>query len=609
MTGKTLTEIFETATKSHAAHSALRWKEGGQWKQFTYAELGERVQQFAWGLLALGVDEGDKVAIFSKNNPQWAITDWAAVTHGFVTVPIYDTLTAEKAAYILADSKARVVVVQTKDHLNKVRSMRKKLPALRHIIVIEEVFEKTLDPDEVLFEDVYKLGSAYAAKHKTELEKLRRKVKPDTVATFIYTSGTTGEPKGAIITHGNIAWNVAAVIDYLGIGENDSNLSFLPLSHVFERVGGHFTFIAGGATISYAESIEKVPENLAEVKPTILISVPRLYEKIYARIQENIRNASWIKRYLFRKAVAVGRKYVHEKYALKVDSPSTTRKYKRYDKLVFSKIRERTGGRVRFAVSGGAPLSPEIHEFFTAAGILLFQGYGLTETPTGISINRWQDFRIGSVGKPLPGVSVKIGDDGEILVKAPMVFQGYFNKTADTKEAFTKDGYFRTGDIGKIDEDGFLFVTDRKKELLVMSNGKKVAPQPIENELKTKPGIGMAALVGDNRPYIVALLSPDLEAIKKYAEAKGIKFGDQAELVTKDEIRALVQESVGKVNENLSQYEKIKKWKVLPSEFTQEGGELTPTLKIKRRILNEKYKNEIQELYADGGRPASTSQN
>jgi long-chain acyl-CoA synthetase len=598
-TGVTLTQIFDTSTEKFAKTPALRWKTGSGWTDLSYADLRQRVEDFAGGLLALGMDRGDRVAIFSKNCPEWAITDWAAVVHGFVTVPIYDTLTAEKAAYILKDAGARVCVVQTKAQLEKVRSVRKQLPALRHVVVIDEVFEKFLETGEHLFDQVYKMGRAHNAKHKTDLTKLRSQVKPDDLASIVYTSGTTGEPKGAMLTHNNFASNVDAALSIIPFEPGYVTLSFLPLSHVFERMAGHFTMVRAGCTIAYAESIEKVPDNLQEIKPHTMMSVPRLYEKLYARVQEKVKSDSFLKRFIFGKAIETGKKYVHEKYTLKVENPSTVRKYKRYDKLVFSKLRERVGGRLLFFVSGGAPLSAEIHEFFTAASLPILIGYGLTETSPVISANSLSyGFRIGSAGKPLPGADVQIASDGEILVKGPMVFQGYWKKPADTKEAFTRDGYFKTGDIGHLDEDGFLYITDRKKELLVMSNGKKVAPQPIENLLKTQPGVGMAVLVGNNRNYITALLSPDTEAVKKHAQAKGVSDDSLAELVTHPEVQRLFVDAVARVNEDLSQYEKIKRFKVLPAELTQETGELTPTLKVKRRVVDEKYQALVDELYA-----------
>lgn len=604
MSANTLANVFAKSVKANATRPALRWKRNSEWRQMTYADLESRVRDFAHGLMSLGVRKGDRVAIFSRNSPEWAITDWANVTSGFVTIPIYDTLTAEKAAYILKDAAAKVVVVQSREHLDKVRSVRRQLPMLKFVVNIEEIIEgKLRSEDEAQFDDLYKMGAEHGKKNPGAWEKAAAAVRPEDTATIIYTSGTTGEPKGAVATHANVTSNVRTVIDYVGIGPNDSNLSFLPLSHVFERVGGHFTFIAGGATIAYAESIEKVPENLLEVRPTILISVPRLYEKMYARIQERIRGQSFLKRFIFRRAMSAGKQYIHQKYTLKVENPSTTKKYKRYDRLVFSKLRERVGGRLRFAVSGGAPLSPEIHEFFTVAGIPIFQGYGLTETPTAVAVNRFSDFRIGSVGKILPGCDVKIAEDGEILVKAPNVFQGYYNKPEATQEAFTKDGYFRTGDIGRLDEDGFLYITDRKKELIVLSNGKKVAPQPIENELKTKPGVGQAVLIGNQKNYITALLWPDFEALKTYAGGHGIKFGDQKELVTRDHVLKLFEKGVGEVNERLARYEQIKRYKVLESELVPNvSPELTPTLKIKRRVVDEKYAPVIQSLYTDGGK-------
>lgn len=597
----TLARLFADAAKKNASRPALRWKKNKEWREMSYADLERRVRDFASALLSWGIKKGDRIAIFAKNSPEWAIADWANVTSCFVTVPIYDTLTADKAAYILKDSGAKVVIVQGKEHLDKIRSVLKQTKDIKRIVIIEEMFEKALESNEHLFEDVLKEGAAYAKKKPDEWTKLRDAVRPDDLASIVYTSGTTGEPKGVILTQNNFASNVTTCLEYFPIEAGDVALSFLPLSHVFERMAGHFTMIHAGVTIAYAESIEKVPENMQEVRPHVMMSVPRLYEKIYARVHEKVRHDSFLKRYIFNKAVATGKQYVHEKYTLKVTNPSTERKFKRYDKLVYRKLKERTGGRIKFFVSGGAALSKEIEEFFNAVDIPILQGYGLTETSPVIAFNNFNAMRFGSVGKPLPDADVKIAEDGEILVKGPMVMTGYWQKADATKEAFNGNGYFRTGDIGKIDEDGFLFVTDRKKELIVMSNGKKVAPQPIENELKTKPGIGQAVLIGNQKNYISALLWPDLEALKKYAEEHGLKTQEPAELLAKEPVVKLIEKSVSDVNQGLARYEQIKRYKVLPAELLPGAPELTPTLKIKRRVVDERYGAQIQELYAGGG--------
>lgn len=598
--GATLAQIFAESVKKNASRPALRWKKNKEWREMSYADLERRVRDFAGAMVSWGIKKGDRIAIFAKNSPEWAIADWASVTSGFVTVPIYDTLTADKAAYILKDSGAKVVVVQGKEHLDKVRGVHKQLKDLKQIVIIEEMFEKALDPTEHLFEDVLKDGAAYGKKKPDEWTKMRDAVKPEDVASIVYTSGTTGEPKGVILTQNNFASNVVTCLAYFPLVAGDVALSFLPLSHVFERMAGHFTMIHAGVTISYAESIEKVPENMQEVRPHVMMSVPRLYEKIYARVQEKVRHDSFIKRWIFGKAVATGKQYAHEKYTLKVTNPSTQKKFKRFDKLVYSKLRERTGGRVKFFVSGGAALSKEIEEFFNAVNLPILQGYGLTETSPVISFNNFDALRFGSVGKPLPDADVRIVEEGEIVVKGPMVMKGYWQKADATKEAFTADGYFRTGDIGKVDEDGFLFITDRKKELIVMSNGKKVAPQPIENDLKTKPGIAQAVLIGNQKNYISALLWPDFEAIKKYAEEHGVKATELTELVTKEPVVKLFDKSVNEVNQGLARYEQIKRYKLIGAELLPGAPELTPTLKIKRRIVDERYNAQIQELYASG---------
>jgi long-chain acyl-CoA synthetase len=598
--GATLAQIFADAVKKNASRPALRWKKNKEWREMSYSALEQRVRDFAGALVSWGIKKGDRIAIFAKNSPEWAIADWAHVTSGFVTVPIYDTLTADKAAYILKDSAAKIVIVQGKEHLDKVRSVHKQLKDLKHVIIIEEMFEKSLDPNEHLFEDVLKDGAAFTKKKPDEWTKVRDAVKADDVASIVYTSGTTGEPKGVILTQNNFATNVITCLKYFPIEPGDVALSFLPLSHVFERMAGHFTMIHAGVTIAYAESIEKVPENMQEVKPHLMMSVPRLYEKIYARVHEKVKHDSFLKRWIFAKAVATGKQYAHEKYTLKVTNPSTQKKFKRFDRLVYSKLRERTGGRVKFFVSGGAALSKEIEEFFNAVNLPILQGYGLTETSPVISFNNFDALRFGSVGKPLPDADVKMGDEGEILVKGPMVMKGYWQKPEATKEAFTADGYFRTGDIGKLDEDGFLFITDRKKELIVMSNGKKVAPQPIENALKTKPGIGQAVLIGNQKNYISVLLFPDLDAIKKIADEQGLKAADTRELLAQEPIVKLYDKAVAEVNQGLARYEQVKRYKVLPVELVPGSEELTPSMKVKRRVIDERYRTQIQELYTGG---------
>jgi long-chain acyl-CoA synthetase len=596
--GATLAQVFADSVKKNASRPALRWKKNKEWQQMTYADLERRVRDFAGALISWGIKKGDRVALFAKNSPEWAVSDWANVTTGFITVPIYDTLTAEKAAYILKDSGAKVAIVQGKDHLDKIRSVHKQLKDLKHIVIIEEMFEKSLEANEHLFDDALKEGAAFTKKKPDEWTKMKDAVKPDDVASIVYTSGTTGEPKGVILTHNNFASNVITCLRYFPIEAGDVALSFLPLSHVFERMAGHFTLVHAGVTIAYAESIEKVPENMQEVKPHIMMSVPRLYEKIYARVQDKVRHDSFVKRWIFGKAVEAGKQYAHEKYMLKVVNPSTEKKVKRFDKLVYSKLRERTGGRVKFFVSGGAALSKEIEEFFNAVNLPILQGYGLTETSPVISFNNFDALRFGSVGKPLPDATVKFDSEGEILVKGPMVMKGYWQKADATKEAFTADGFFKTGDIGKMDEDGFLFITDRKKELIVMSNGKKVAPQPIENELKTKQGIAQAVLLGNQKNYIAALVFPDFEGIRKFAEEHGVKATEVKEILAAPAVAQLFEKGVADVNQGLARYEQIKRFRVLPVELLPGAEELTPSMKIKRRVIDQRYAGQIQDLYA-----------
>ncbi|MGQ0536276.1 MAG: AMP-dependent synthetase/ligase [Methanobacteriota archaeon] len=579
MAPETLCDVFQESVARHRERPALKDKAQGVWRTITYAGYGRYVRDLSRALSGLGVVKGDRVAIFSKNRPEWAIADFAILHCGAVTVPIYDTLTAAQAAYILEDSGAKVVFVGGDANVAKVQEMRAKLAGLARVVV----FDGKADGCES-YEALLEEGRAADRRDPAAFERSWKAAAPSDLASFVYTSGTTGNPKGAMLTHGNFTSNVLAVAEVLPVTEEDVLLSFLPLSHVYERMGGHFHAVHRGVAIAYAESIETVPGNLAEIRPTVMNSVPRLYEKMYARILAGVEAAPPRRQRIFRWAVGVGREYVRNRAAGDKVPVGLRAKFRVADRLVFSKLRERTGGRLRFFVSGGAALAPEIAEFFSAAGLWILQGYGLTETSPVLAVNTFDAFRIGSVGKPVPGVEVRIASDGEILAKGPCVFSGYWNLPKESAEAFTEDGWFKTGDIGRIDTEGFLFITDRKKELLVLSNGKKLAPQPVENDLKQLPMVSQAVLVGNGRPYVTALLVPDRAAWK----ARGL---DEASA------HAAYQKELDKYNERLARFEQIKRFALLPAELALETGELTPTLKVKRRVVDEKYADVIQGLY------------
>lgn len=605
MVYKTLCELFWTPATKYADRPAQEWHADGAWQTRTYGQFGQAVRDVAHGLLALGLKKGDRVAVWSKNCPQWAEVDFANLTAGLVTVPIYDTLTGDKGAYILNDSEAKVVFVQDATILERLLQVRSALKTVKAIVLIQGPAGKG---GATAYADFVASGQAWGRENPKKLDAIAAKVAPADIASIVYTSGTTGDPKGAVLTQGNFASNAAAM-NLVKVGPEDVFLSFLPLSHVFERTGGHFGAYGLGAKVVFARSIDTLTDDMQTAKPTIMMAVPRLYEKIYARINDNVAKSSFLKRAIFEWAINTGRAAnVYRERNMPLP-PGLAKKVARADKLVFHKLRERVGGRLRFFVSGGAALSGEIEEFFWAAGITILQGYGLTETAPVCNVNLPNAIRFGSVGRTIPGVSLRIDasewesakprptPEGEICYKGPNVFQGYWKLDKATAECFDKDGWFHTGDIGYVDPDGFLFITDRKKEIIVMSNGKKVPPQAIENALKIQPHIGQAMVVGDDRNYIAALVVPNWESLEKFALANGIAREDKPRLVADQRVVSLIEREVEAVNKTLSRYEQIKKFWILPAEWSVDSGELTPSLKLKRRIILDKQKDAVGRLY------------
>lgn len=566
--------------------TALAYKAGGGWQEISYRELGERVERFAAGMAALGVERGDRMALMSANRPEWAISDYAIQSLGAATVPIYPTLEPHQIEHILEDSEARAVIVENEELLRRVREVQEDFP----VVVMDDAFtgenEKTLR-----FESVYRSGEE---RPKEDWREVWGGIGRDEVATILYTSGTTGAPKGVILTHDNILSNIEGIVEAVPLRPEDVFLSLLPLSHIFERTAGQFVALTLGCSIHYAESIEKVPENLREVRPTVVPSVPRLYEKMYDRVQQRLSQGPALRRKLAAAAIAAGR----EKYRLRLRGrePGAWLRFKLglFERLVFNKIREATGGRLRFFVSGGAKLEAEIGEFFYAAGVPILEGYGLTETSPVISCNRLGREKFGTVGLPLFNVEVRIGEHGEIQTRGPHVMRGYFNLPEETEAAFTEDGWFKTGDIGEIDDEGYLKITDRLKNLIVLSTGKNVAPQPIETKLVTMPHISQAVLLGDGRKYVSALIVPDYEAVRNRLATDAAP----AELAEDERVRELIQKDIDTACAEFADYERPKKFALLAREFSQEEGELTPTLKVKMRVVQERYAGQIERLYA-----------
>ncbi len=598
----TLTKLFFDSVSKFNRPDALQVKVAGAYKPISHREVADRVRHAARGLSSLGVRRGDRVAILSENRPEWAIADYACLTAGLTDVPIYPTLPADQIAYILKDSGAVAIFISNKAQADKIREIRTQLPGLKTVIGFDEIPGLT----NMSIAELEKRGGdgetslAIATYREDALT-----VKPDDLATIIYTSGTTGEPKGVMLTHDNIYSNVAASMKAIPFEGNDVGLSFLPLSHIFERMAGHYMMFATGTSIAYAESIDTVPANMQEVRPTLVLSVPRLYEKMYARVLESALTGGFLKKKIFFWARGVAERWANEKLAGREPGWMLGKQYGIAQKLVFSKLKTRTGGRLRYFVSGGAPLAPEINKFFYAAGLEILEGYGLTETSPVIAVNTPENFRIGTVGKAIDGVEIKIAPDGEILTRGPHVMKGYYNKPDATREAIDPDGWFHTGDIGEL-RDGFLAITDRKKDIIVTAGGKNIAPQPLENKVKTNKYVAQAVMLGDKRKFPSMLIVPNFEQLERWAKNRNIIWTDRAQLLRMPTILAKMEQEVNKELAGAAHFEVPKKIGLIEHDFSIEKGELTPTQKVKRRAIDKNYKTLIDSLYDEAERTGIT---
>ena len=593
---RTLCDILTQLEARFRKPALLRYKSGGTWRDISTDEFVSTVRSLSLGLASIGARRGDRVAILSENRPEWTALDHAALNLGGVIVPIYATLLTDQIRYILDNSQTRVLVVSTAAQMEKVRPILSSLPELQRLVILDPP-AGALPPRTLAWPELLREGESAHRADPRRFEAARSALTPGDLASILYTSGTTGDPKGVMLTHGNFASNVSATLQIIPFSERDVTLSFLPLTHLFERMV-EFAYLSAGATIAYAESIDAVPQNLLDIRPTVMASVPRLFEKVNARILDSVRASPKIRRAIFALALAVGKRQAHAMLAGRRAALPVHWLHPLTDHLVFTKVRARLGGRQRFFISGGAPLSPEIAEFFYAAGIRILEGYGLTETSPVVSVNTLDRTRLGTVGPVLPGVEVRIAGDGEILVRGPNVMKGYFRNEEATREAIV-DGWFHTGDIGLLDPDGFLKITDRKKEILKTSGGKMVAPQPIENLLKTDRFISQAVLIGDRRRFISALIVPDMALFESYARHKQIPYKRVEDLLEDPRVLDLYQRRIEAKMAGLPSYETIKKFRLLPRELTQEAGELTPTLKIKRRVIEQKYRDLIESMYAE----------
>ncbi|MCD6150593.1 MAG: long-chain fatty acid--CoA ligase [Deltaproteobacteria bacterium] len=595
-----LVQMFFDQVDRYGNDRAMMVKRGGAYADISWNEWAEEVRHIAAGLLSRGLQPGDKVALLSENRPEWAFIDLAILNTGGADVPVYPTNRPSQVVYIVNDSESAVIFVSTEEQLRKVLEVKKSCSRLKTIVVIDHGVDDALLADEsvITLSFLEAEGKSWLQQNPGKLDEFKAQIKADDLATIIYTSGTTGDPKGVMLTHENFYRNCQGSATRNEVNHDDIALSHLPLSHVLERMSGYYLMIYVGATIAYAEAIDTVPLNMEEVGPTIMISVPRLFEKIYAKIYDAALHSSGLKRRLMFWAFGVADKIAVCKEGKKEPSAFLDWQYGLAKKLVFSKMGEKLGGRLRFFVSGGAPLPKKIAEFFYATGYFILEGYGLTETSPVLAVNTPEELKFGTVGKLIPDVQVKIADDGEILAKGPNITPGYYNNPEATRDAFV-DGWFCTGDIGNLDDEGYLSITDRKKDLIVTAGGKNIAPQHLENLLKMDEYISEVMLYGDKQRFVSALLVPDYESLEEYALDHDVLYTDIRGLLEDPEIIRLFEQRLEKVQEEneIPHYEQVKKFILLDSDFSMDKEEITPTLKLRRKIVTAKYQQQLDALY------------
>lgn len=596
-----LVEMLHRSVEQFPDKDVFMWKENGVYQHMTYRDFWEKIFHAASGFSELGIGEDDKVAIISDSNPMWGITDFALASIGAVSVPVYPTLPADQAAFTLKNGDVQIAVVENKEQYEKVLDGDADL---ERIITMYPDDQQQLEGSNMSFADLEDIGQKNPLNN---WEDNWRNIDRDQLVTIIHTSGTTGRPKGVMLTHGNFLSNVEAVQFWVvELLPEDISLSYLPLSHVFERTAGHFVPLSVGVTIAYAESINTIPENLLEVKPTILTSVPRLFEKVYTMVWDEINAGSSVKKKVFNWALSIGEERYDEYQKAQMDQlikqiamPSSfMRKWKLADRLVFSQVKEKLGGKLRGMVSGGGTLSSELARFFWALDLPILEGYGLTETAPIVSTNPIVRAKAGTVGKILPNVDVKIADDGEVLVKGPNIMKGYYKDPDKTAEEFV-DGWYKTGDIGTLDEDGYLKIIDRKKRIIVLSTGKNVAPQPIENAMDESDFIGNSIVFGEKQKYIICLVNPDFENLQIWADRKNIKSSSTEELCKNEQVINLIEKEVHERTKDFAKFEQPKKVVIIGKEWTVDDGELTPKLSLRLNVIEERYSNIIEETYGE----------
>lgn len=601
---RSIPAILKENVKRFGSRTAISCKRQGEYVSLSYEQFYHRVLMAARGLRKAGMQPGDKVAIFSENRLGWAISDFAIQSAQGITVPIYATNTGKQAAYVINHCAAKIVFVSTRSQYAKLLAIRDEIPNVELVVSYVPFLGDPSLPVYTQYQ-LSELSHPLTDEEKEQIESQIDSISPKDLITIIYTSGTTGVPKGVMLTQENILYDTEYGVKKMGgLKQDNTFLSFLPLSHVLERTAGYYAAFVYGNHIAFAEDVKMVMENMTEVKPTVMVSVPRLFEKIHSRIYENVHQMSTVRRKLFHHAVDVGKKYVNLKYVEKRPTGALAFQYQLCDRLVFKKIRNRFGGNMKFFLSGGAPLDKTINEFMWVIGIPVFGGYGLTETSPAITLSSLDEVRFDSVGKVLEQTEVKLAEDGELMVKGPQVMQGYYRNEEATLETM-EDGWLKTGDIATIDDEGFVYIVDRKKEIIVTAGGKNIAPQPLENGLKLDKYISQAMVIGDRRPYLVALITPNVERLIDFGRDEKLDYIDIEELVTHSRIKKLYEERIAAFNAKLPPYKTIKRFILLPREFSIEGGELTPTLKLKRKVICSMHENAIEQLYLNNNHGSS----
>ncbi len=586
---RTCADLLPRAAERHADLTAVTYKDGsGKWASKSYREVGEIVRRLALGLIELGVERGDKVAILANTRPEWTYFDFAALSVGATVVPIYQTNSPEECEYVLENSDSKAVIVEDSEQLAKIDEVRERLPKLEQVIRMEGSGGNAISMDE--------LAEAGSGRSDSEWEQRWQSVGPDDLCTIIYTSGTTGPPKGCMISHGNYRSMVTMALDESVLDRDTTTYLFLPLAHSFALLIQFLSFDLGGNIAYWERDPLKIIPNLAEVKPEYFPSVPRIFEKIYTAATSEVEKSGGLKKLVFNWAIGVGKRVRERERAGKPLGFLLRKQYEIADKQVLSKIRALFGGRIKNCVTGAAPINPEILRFFDAAGVLILEGWGMTETSTAATVARPDAFRFGKVGRAFKGCEIRIAEDGEILVRGPNIFQGYYKNPEATRETL-EDGWLHTGDIGEIDEDGYLSITGRKKDIIITAGGKNITPANLEAQIKQSPYVSQCVVIGDRRPYLVALITLDMEEVEKLAAERGWP-ADPAELRRNPEMRALIQEHIDEVNERFARVEQVKKFEILPHDLSQETGELTPTLKVKRNVVAEKFEKDVEALYA-----------